>query len=349
MEIDLASIRDEILKNFSELGIFYDFDKKLFFSKDARLYNLGIKRSYIPDDLRDHLSDNPSFDNNFDVNIVYVNNKELRSIFNLCIEYWSAPVSKHIGRSYNFIVFDNNNKIIGIFGLSDAFIANGLRDKIIGWDRETAIEMIYYVLNIYVLGALPPYNHFLGAKLIALLSTSKEVREFITSLYKRPDKKKELVMLETFGVYGKSSIYNRLLGWKFAGYTQGSTTTFLNYKNMRELFKKIELYMIENGIRTKSLELRGFGEGAFARVRYIETILSFLGLDASKGFGLRKSYYISPLAENYKEFLNKEEDVPKYFDFSKNYLIDYWKSRWLLPRLDNLMSEFIERGGTHGF
>ncbi len=349
MEIDLVSIRDEILKNFSELGVFYDFKEKRFFSKDARLYNLGIKKSYVPDGLRSYLAENPSFDNNFDVNIVYVNNKELRSLFNLCIEYWSAPVSKHVGRSYNFIVFDNNNKIIGIFGLSDAFIANGLRDKIIGWDRKTAIEMIYYVLNVYVLGAMPPYNQFLGAKLVALLAISNEVRKLITSLYKRQDKMKELVMLETYGVYGKSSIYNRLLGWKFAGYTQGSTTTFLNYKNMRELFKEVELYMVENGIRTKSLELRGFGEGAFARVRYIETILSFLGLDASKGFGLRKSYYIAPLAENYKEFLNKNEDIPKYFDFSKNYLIDYWKSRWLLPRLDTLMNEFVENGGTHGF
>jgi hypothetical protein len=348
VEIDIDATKNEILKNFEELGIYYDYENRRFFTSDARLYNSGLKRSYIPNSLVDYLAKNPDFSNDFNVKAVHVDNKKLRSIFNSCIEYWSAPVSKHVGRSYDFIVFDNNDKVVGIFGLTDPFIANGMRDKLLGWDRKTAIEMVYYILNAYVLGSIPPYNHFLGAKLVALVAISNEIREFIISQYKRADKRKELVMLETFGVYGKSAIYNRLFGWNFVGYTQGSTTTFLNYKSMRDLFKKVESYMLSKNINTKSLRLFGFGEGAFARVRYVETILNFLGLNASKGFGLKKSYYVAPLAKNYKEFLNKTEDIPDYFDYSLEYLLDYWKSRWLLPRLDRLMDEFDKEGGTYG-
>jgi len=84
--------------------------------------------------------------------------------------FWSVPVTTGYGRRMRILVFDEqNSKLIGILGLSDPVIGLGVRDQFIGWNKDTRTEKLYHVLSAYVLGALPPYNQILGAKLIALL------------------------------------------------------------------------------------------------------------------------------------------------------------------------------------
>jgi hypothetical protein len=91
--------------------------------------------------------------------------------------HWSIPVSKGYGRRLRFLVVDQaNDKLIGIIGLGDPVIALAARDKWIGWDRNTRHERLRYVIDAFVLGAVPPYSYLLCGKLIALLAASSDVR-----------------------------------------------------------------------------------------------------------------------------------------------------------------------------
>ena len=71
-------------------------------------------------------------------------------------------------------------------------------------------------MDAYVIGALPPYNHLLGGKLISYILASNEVRQIYSKKYGRAKtiickrKANLLAAIFTTSLYGKSSQYNRL-------------------------------------------------------------------------------------------------------------------------------------------
>jgi len=71
----------------------------------------------------------------------------------------------------------SNDKLMGIFGLTDPVIGLKDRDEWIGWTKEQKENRLWHVLDAYILGAVPPYSELLGAKLVASLTTSNEVRD----------------------------------------------------------------------------------------------------------------------------------------------------------------------------
>jgi hypothetical protein len=94
--------------------------------------------------------------------------------------YWSSPYSEYVGRRLKLIIRDSavpNKPIIGIAALGSSIVHIPDRDKWIGWDKPTRTNNLIYTMDAYVLGALPPYNHLLGGKLISYLIASNEVRE----------------------------------------------------------------------------------------------------------------------------------------------------------------------------
>jgi hypothetical protein len=98
--------------------------------------------------------------------------------------HWSIPVSRGYGRRLRFLIIDENNaNVIGLIGLGDPVYSLGVRDKWIGWDAETKKQRLYHVMDAYVLGAIPPYSHLLGSKLVALLALSTEVRQAFVQKY----------------------------------------------------------------------------------------------------------------------------------------------------------------------
>ncbi len=149
--------------------------------------------------------------------------------------HWSIPVSAGYGRRLRFTVFDEaNGKLIGVFGLGDPVFALGPRDRWVGWDRESRKERLRNVMDAFVLGAVPPYSHLLGGKLVALLITSQEVMQAFSRKYaggetlirgRRSDGR--LALITTASALGRSSIYNRLRFrdqevFLSTGYTTGS-------------------------------------------------------------------------------------------------------------------------------
>ena len=132
--------------------------------------------------------------------------------------HWSIPVSAGYGRRIRYVVYDESNeKLIGLFGLSDPIFSLGPRDRWIGWNLEAKKSWLQCVMDLFVLGAVPPYSRLLCGKLIALLATSRAVQEEFHRKYgdkrsyiNRKPLDGRLALLTTTSALGRSSLYNRL-------------------------------------------------------------------------------------------------------------------------------------------
>lgn len=273
--------------------------------------------------------------------------KTLQKIYLNAIKSWSTPVSYGFGRRIRFLVWDEgNDKLMGVIALCDPVIGLDVRDTFIGWDKETKEERLYNMLTAYVLGAVYPYNVLLGAKLVALLATSKEVIDIFREKYTgkttqiRKEKKiPELVAIDTMGAFGKSSIYNRLKGWHFVGYTKGQTHYHLSTNGFFQEVKNIlsqEYPDIYNSYK--------YGDGSNWKIRLISKVIAAIDLKPENIFtlGVKRGYYIAPLAENWKDFLNKKTDKIIRNEYTSEELFQYWKNRWFntgLKRFEKLLKE----------
>ena len=75
------------------------------------------------------------------------------------------------------------NPIIGIAALGSSIIHIHDRDKWIGWDTKTRTNRIIYMMDAYIVGAMPPYNYLLGGKLISYILASNELRAIYKEKY----------------------------------------------------------------------------------------------------------------------------------------------------------------------
>ncbi len=274
-------------------------------------------------------------------------NKKFRDIYLNAIKSWSTPVSYGFGRRIRFLVWDEgNDKLLGVLALCDPVIGLQTRDEFIGWDKETKELRLYNMMTAYVLGAVYPYNVLLGAKLVALLATSKEVVDKFREKYKgkttyinKAKKIPELVAIDTMGAFGKSSIYNRLRGWKFIGYTKGQTHYHLSTNGF---FEEVRDVLLE--VAPKFYQSYKYGDGSNWKIRLIRKVLSALDLNPENIFslGAKRGYYIAPLVENWKEFLNNKTDKVIRNEQTVEELFEYWKKRWFptgLKRFERLLEE----------
>jgi hypothetical protein len=149
--------------------------------------------------------------------------------------HWSIPVSAGYGRRLRFLVLDESNgKLMGLLGLGDPVFSLGPRDQWVGWTPQQRRSHLRFVMDVFVLGAVPPYSHLLCGKLIALLATSREVQRAFRkkyggqeSLISRQALDGRLALLTTTSALGRSSMYNRLRYqdepvFQSVGFTQGS-------------------------------------------------------------------------------------------------------------------------------
>jgi hypothetical protein len=257
--------------------------------------------------------------------------------------YWSSPYSEYVGRRIKLLVRDHalpQKPLIGIAALGSSIVHIPDRDAWIGWDTKSRTRNLVYTMDAYVLGALPPYNHLLGGKLISYVIASKEVREIyerkyrgkVTNISKRTANR--LACVFTTSLYGKSSQYNRVkyngdLVYIPIGRTKGYGTLHLTdetFDAMRDLLKSRNVLVTNR-----------FGDGPVWRMRLIRTAADMLGFDSD--FLLKHSFqreiYAVPLARNYREFLRGDSKNLKYSNYSLDELIAHWKERWLSQRKKN--------------
>lgn len=261
-------------------------------------------------------------------------------LFRYASLHWSIPVSSGYGRRLRFLVIDEQNeKLIGLFGLGDPVFSLGDRDEWIGWTKEAKQKNLHHVMDAFVLGAVPPYSFLLCGKLVAMLIASNEVRSAFKRKYggrqsvirrKRLDAR--LALITTTSALGRSSIYNRLkygerLLFQGIGFTRGSGE--FHFSN--GLYGMISEYAVRYCQPTAKQERWGFGFRN--RREVVKKCLAKVGLSTKWLYhGIQREIFMVPLARNTREFLSGEHSKLLWFDQSAEDLFDFFRERWLLPR-----------------
>jgi hypothetical protein len=336
--------RQKILDNLESYGVHFDVTTGRLVAPNLReMQNqLALQTNTRGLSYRNKVID--SFAKPNEINILKVNpylivvdSIRLNRIWSYACSFWSIPITNGYGRRIRILVIDRNNqKLIGIIGLADPIIGLGARDSFIGWSKEQKIKRLYNCMTAYILGAVPPYNLIFGSKLVALTTMFPQVRKIFYEKYKDTipiisgnKKIPHLVYIDTLGAFGKSAIYTRLQNWKFVGYTKGQSHIHITANGSWDMIKQL---VPESAFRTYK-----YGQGPNWKMRILKAGLKELGFSNDMlSIGWQRGYYSCPLAENWKEYLNGETNKIIWKSYTESELINYWREKWLIPRLDKL-------------
>jgi hypothetical protein len=235
---------------------------------------------------------------------------------------------------------DYNAKLIGLIALGDPVFNLRVRDVEIGWTVKDREKRLVNILDAYVLGAVPPYSHLLGGKLIASLLRTKEVRDAFKSRYAKSRgiisgkrKRPSLVMITTTSALGRSSVYNRLSlnGFqilKSVGYTSG----WGHFHISDDLFDCVRRFLSAQDDAYASNNR--FGDGPNWRLRAVRKAFSLAGLDPNLlRHGVKREVFLCHLASNAKGVLKGSTKEPRYQKLPRVLEIGQLaRERWIIPR-----------------
>jgi len=281
---------------------------------------------------------------NISPRIEFCEREDQHNLFRILRYSWSSPSSDYIGRRIRVLIKDDGVKgspVIGIAALGSSIIHISDRDRWIGWDTKTRSRRIVYMMDAYVIGAMPPYNYLLGGKLISYIMASNEIRDYYKKKYEqhrtiiKGREATDLVLIVTTSLYGeRSSQYNRLtydnsLLFEPIGTTSGFGSLHISndtFNSMRELSEK-------NGSNTSNR----FGMGPNWRMRVIRSACDALNLnsDIILKHSFARGLFAVQLATNCKSFLKGETEIPLYKNIPMESLVNHWRQRWLTMRKEN--------------
>ncbi len=275
--------------------------------------------------------------------LLRVVNTEQRDLFRLARYTWSLPYSRGYGRRLRFLIVDagHDNAVMAILGLQSPPIDFPLRDQKVDYLPGQKVEMVNQTMDIYTLGAVPPYNHLLSGKLAVYAAASLETREAYQDRYSGAVTQIEgrvlpahLVMLTTTSAFGRSSLYNRIRYQdREVAQRLGETTGYGNVRlnAVRDIYPQIKNFLIREGYQ----ERMGFGKGGPKEAwRNITQVMQMLGIkgDDALHHGIRREAWGIPLAENVWRYLSGQSQQPAYYEDSFVELAQHWRERWMLPR-----------------
>ena len=219
------------------------------------------------------------------------------------------------------------------------------------------------MMELTVCGAVAPYNHLLGGKLVCLLMASPRVVNDYRDRYAgvvsiiasqmagRPiTKEPHLAFLGTTSLYSEhSSQYNRVklpaaavsdqrisIQYRLIGRTEGFGSPNLSTETEQGLAKIAES---RSGFRNVNFV---FGEGQSAKLRQLREGFAGLGLNQTNllQHGSPRIIYGMPLVGNLTRVLLGVDDVPDYAinpasKLAEHQITQYWIGRWLSTRLDH--------------
>jgi hypothetical protein len=264
-------------------------------------------------------------------------------LFRMASLYWQVPVSDGYGRRMRFLVWDRaHGKLIGIFALGDAVFNQGARDTVIGWDHHRRGAALVNLMDAYVLGAVPPYSHLLGGKLVASLIRSREVVNAFDTRYgdsvgliSGEKKRARLMAVTTTSALGRSSIYNRLqLHGRKIFEPIGFTSGWGHFHFSGRIFDELRSYL--EYIDDDYAEGFEFGSGPNWRIRVIRRALERLGMDTALArHGFVREVFLCRIASNAEALLRGDNNrvlyggLPTVRETSAAAL-----ARWVLPRAE---------------
>lgn len=273
--------------------------------------------------------------------LVKVNETWHGDLFRLARLLWSLPYTSGFGRRLRYLLFDeSNDKLIGILGLQSPPINFPARDHLFQYPEGQKTELVNQMMDIFTLGAIPPYNRLLGGKLVALAAASNEVRkDYHTKYAGRTTEMEErvlpahLVALTTTSAFGRSSIYNRLkYNNKVIAESLGYTKGYGNF-HLQKLYPTFKEYLESEGVSTQG----GYGTGPKRSWQLICTVLDKVGLSREiLKHGIEREVFLFRLVDNLDDYLQGKTQTPIYRDYPFDDLAQYWEKRWLIGRAERV-------------
>jgi hypothetical protein len=273
-----------------------------------------------------------------------VENQRQNDIFRIARLTWSLPYSRGYGRRLDYLLWDDNNgKIMGILGLQSAPISLPIRDRTFHIPYEQKIEIVNQTMDVYTLGALPPYSELLTGKLLVMAAASRDIRQDYEQRYQGRVTEMlsrvlptSLIAVTTLSAFGRSSLYNRVSkGFDgkhnvWAALSLGPCEGWGTFHLSDELYQKMKQFHQQ---LWPEKPVQGFGTGPRIRQQIITRILQELRLP--KRFArhnIGREVFIIPHVENLQAILAGVGEEPIYNDNPFATLAAFWKERYCLPR-----------------
>lgn len=254
--------------------------------------------------------------------------------------WWSVPYESAYGRQMRYVVWDQHHSaVIGLIGLQSPILSWAPRDRHLGINVADRAYWVNQSMSAQRLGAVPPYDRILGGKLVAMLMASDTLRKDFHKKYSKActprqeqDLPARLLFVTTTGAFGKSSLYTRLKlreEWlaTFIGYSNGSGSFHIP----NALYEKLLVMLSRSGADVA----RGYGNGPSRKMRLIRQGMAELGYKNGVSHGIKRAIYLFPFAKNLDSLIRHERrQRPIWHHRQERDLTDFWKKRWILPRLD---------------
>jgi hypothetical protein len=243
------------------------------------------------------------------------------------------------GRNVKINVKDRvSGKLLGQISLASDVTAMAVRDNFIGWTKDNKFvdgKLNNTTIASTIVCTQPLGYNFLGGKLIAMMTTVPEVRNYWKSKYDNV-----LIAVGTTSLYGIHSQYNGIPLFKTLGESAGKISLKPDdkfYDPWHQWIKenKPDWYM-ENITRERARNGANMGYEANGPVSGIKQkilgqIFKECGIKANEyHHGFKRGVYMAMMYENGCEFLRKEIDEDKLilkdkFKQGTEYINKWWK------------------------
>ena len=253
----------------------------------------------------------------------------------------SMEFTANPGRNVKFYVRDKStNKVLGMICLGSDVTSLGVRDTLIGWNKENKFKegkLNHTAIGTTICCVQPLGFNMLGGKLVAQMVTSKVVRDTWKKLYGQT-----LVGISTTALYGIHSMYNGIPQWKTLGETKGK----ISLKPDDSFYDTWHQWLKENKTEDyKRVTTSKTGQPVTGiKQKIIQLIYKELDIKRAKyEHGFKRGCYFANIYQNGKEFLRSEinEDqlvIRNMFDRDIEYIDSWWK-RKAIKRYEKLLEQ----------
>ena len=243
------------------------------------------------------------------------------------------------GRNVKINVKDRvSGKLLGQISLASDVTAMGVRDNFIGWTKDNKFvdgKLNNTTIASTIVCTQPLGYNFLGGKLIAMMTTVPEVREYWNSKYKNV-----LIAVGTTSLYGIHSQYNGIPLFKTLGESAGKISLKPDdkfYDPWHQWIKENKNdWYLENITRERARNGANMGYEANGPVSGIKQkilgqIFKECGIKATEyHHGFKRGVYMAMMYENGCEYLRNEITEDKLilkdkFKQGTEYINKWWK------------------------
>jgi len=243
------------------------------------------------------------------------------------------------GRNVKINVKDRvSGKLLGQISLASDVTAMGVRDNFIGWTKDNKFvdgKLNNTTIASTIVCTQPLGYNFLGGKLIAMMTTTPEVREYWKSKYNNI-----LIAVGTTSLYGIHSQYNGIPLFKTLGESAGKISLKPDDKfydpwhqwikeNRAEWYKQnISDERARNGA---SMGYESNGPVSGIKQKILSAIFKECGIKATEyHHGFKRGVYMAMMYENGCEYLRNEITEDKLilkdkFKQGTEYINKWWK------------------------